>query len=47
MGRACAPIRGKSRMRAYPWTVAHACLSVDSRACVPIRGKSCMYATHL
>ena len=34
MGLACVPIRGQSRMRAYPWTVAHACLSVDSRACV-------------
>ena len=42
MGRACVPIYGQSRMRAYLWTVAHACLSVDSRACVPIRGQSFM-----
>ena len=36
MGRACVPIRGKSRMRAYPWKVAHACLSVESRACTQL-----------
>ena len=36
MGRACVPIRGKSRMRAYPWTVAHARTSMDSRACTQL-----------
>ena len=43
MGRACAPIRGQSRMRAYPWTVAHAWMDgladqpfCSSRACVTL-----------
>ena len=36
MGRAWVPIHGKSRMRAYPWTVAHAQTSMDSRACTQL-----------
>ena len=36
MGRACMPIHGKLRMRAYPWTVAHVRTSMDSRACTQL-----------
>ena len=36
MGRACVTIREKSHMRAYPWTVAHARTSMDSRACTQL-----------
>ena len=45
MGRACVPIYGQSRMRAYPWTVAHAWIDgladrpfCSSRACVTLWG---------
>ena len=45
MGRACMPIRGQSRMRDYPWTVAHARVDgladrpfCSSRACVTFWG---------
>ena len=34
MGRACAPIRGQSRMRGHLWTVVHARTSMESRPCV-------------
>ena len=36
MGCACVPIRGKLRMRAYPWKVAHAWTSMDRRACTQL-----------